>query len=373
MDKKADASKKILGFKYQEMVALLACLNAKDSSKIYLECFGDISDGTTSIEVKHSIDSSKQLINTHIDFWKTINNIINDYDDFRFYNKFILHTTASIKDDSIFENWDKQTIQERKDNLLSVTPNKTINPYFETVKNCKASILKDIIGKFDILSDQPSAKDFYKDELLKHSAIINPLAEKDAESFVVSLFGYISVILINADDYIWEIEIEAFKENYRSYLKAYQLDNLVFPISKISTDSVNHNSFRFVKQLEAIKYDLKIGQAVKDYIRASESQYLMIEKRRSLVKELDDFDDDIIEEFEEKQITHQDMFESVDNPDCISSSKRFYDDCMDEIKSKQTIVGVQRVKTYYPKGRLHAQIENNEEFKWKLNNNHESK
>jgi hypothetical protein len=368
----ADASKKILGFKYQEMVALLACLNAKDTSKIYLESFGDISNDTTSIEVKHSVDSSKKLINTHIDFWKTIYNILNDYDEFRFYSKFILHTTAKIKDDSVFENWDKQTIQERKDNVLSIIPNDTIKPYFETVKNCKAAELKDILGKFEIHSEQPSAKDFYREQLLKHPAITNPVAAKDAEAFIVSLFGYISIELIRDESYKWEIDIQSFKENFRSYLKAYQLENLVFPISKVSTDEIKNNSFRFVKELEEIEYDVKIGQAVRDYLRASESQYLMLEKRRSLANELDDFDDEILEEFEDKKLTHLNTLESDETTEPIKQSRKFYDNCMDEMKMKQTIIGVEGVKSYYPKGRLHNHIENNSELKWKLNTDNES-
>ncbi len=369
----ADASKKILGFKYQEMVALLACLNAKDTSKIYLESFGDISNDTTSIEVKHSIDSSKKLINTHIDFWKTIHNILNDYDEFRFYSKFILHTTAKIKDDSVFENWDKQTIQERKDNVLSITPNDTIKPYFETVKNCKAAILKDILGKFEIHSDQPSAKEFYREQLLKHSAITNPVEAKDAEAFVVSLFGFISFGLIRDESYKWEIDIEAFKENYRSYLKAYQLENLVFPISKVSTGDLKNKSFRFVEELKEINYYVKIGPAVKDYLRASESQYLMVKKRRSLAEELDNFDEELIEEFEDKKLTHLNILESDDTSEQITQSRKFYDNCMDEIKRKQTIFGVEGVKSYYPKGRLHNQIEHNSELKWKLDKDDESK
>lgn len=373
MTAKSDASKKILGFKYQEMVALLACLNAKDTPKIYLECLGDISDETTSVEVKHSTSSSKKLTNTHIDFWKTIHNLIEEYDNFRFYNRFVLHTTAKIKDDSIFRNWEKQTVQERKTNLLSVDPNETIRSYFESVKHCKTNILKDILGKFEILSEQPSAKEFYKEKLLKHPAITCPVAEKDAESFVVSLFGYISFLLIKADDYRWEIDLESFKENYRYYLKGYQLDDLIFPISRKSVENIENHSFRFVKLLEEIKYDKKIGQAVKDFIRASESQYLMLTKRQSLSQELDDFDEEIMEEVEDNKLTHLDELESIDNPDYQRLSKRFYDDSMNKIKVKQQIQGVQGVKPYYPKGRLHNQIEENLEFFWKLNKNHESK
>lgn len=63
-----DASTKILGFKYQETVALIKCLEAKNNTTIYLECFGDISDGETATELKHSIDGKKELYNTHLDF-----------------------------------------------------------------------------------------------------------------------------------------------------------------------------------------------------------------------------------------------------------------------------------------------------------------
>ena len=85
MSSKFDASTKILGFKYQEMVALKECFEAKDGTKIYLECLGDVSDGKISTEVKHSINDDKKLIDTHIDFWKTLSNIITEYDAFRFY------------------------------------------------------------------------------------------------------------------------------------------------------------------------------------------------------------------------------------------------------------------------------------------------
>jgi hypothetical protein len=36
MSSKSDASTKILGFKYQEMVALKECFEAKDGTKIYM-------------------------------------------------------------------------------------------------------------------------------------------------------------------------------------------------------------------------------------------------------------------------------------------------------------------------------------------------
>jgi hypothetical protein len=40
-------STNILGFKYQEMVVLKECFEARDGQKIYLECLYDVSDGKT--------------------------------------------------------------------------------------------------------------------------------------------------------------------------------------------------------------------------------------------------------------------------------------------------------------------------------------
>lgn len=203
MNSKSDASTKILGFKYQEMVALKECFEAKDGTKIYLECLGDVSDGKTSTEVKHSIKDDKKLIDTHIYFWKTLHNIIEEYDTFRFYDEFILHTTAEIKKNSIFEDWETLEKSVKKTKVISVTSNETIKTYYNKVKDFNATELENILDKFKIKDNQKSAKEYYIDILVNHSAIKNIIKEPDRKLFLCSLLGYISFELIKSDIYIY--------------------------------------------------------------------------------------------------------------------------------------------------------------------------
>ena len=206
MGSKKDASTNILGFKYQEMVALKECFEADDGKKIYLECLGDVQDGKRSIETKHSTKSDKELIDTHIDFWKTLSNIITEYDTFRFYNKFILHTTAKAKNDSIFNEWNKLNKFDKHNKIIAIKPSATIKPYFENVEKFDKKELENILDNFVIKDNQKSAKEYYRDTLLNHSAIKNIIREPKREQFLCSLLGYISKELIDSENYIWKIQ-----------------------------------------------------------------------------------------------------------------------------------------------------------------------
>jgi DNA polymerase I-like protein with 3'-5' exonuclease and polymerase domains len=256
--------------------------------------------------------------------------------------------------------------------VIAETPNDTISKYYNNVKNYNEHKLKDILSKFEIQSEQQGAKDFFKSQLLAHPTIINPLKEEDRESFIVSLFGIISYQLIDDErSNKWEINIDWFRDNFRSHLKRYQIDDLIFPISNILVDADSIPSFRFVEELKNINYKGKIGGAIKDYLRASESQLKMIEERPALIEELEMFDDDIFEEMEDRKVSHNDKLSTSNEEEVKEQSKRFYDDCLDSVRSKISIDGVKGIRVYYPKGRVHNQVEE-EGFTWKLGEEDES-
>ncbi len=366
LDKLDDASKKLLGFKYQEMVALIKCLESKDNRSIYLECYGDVSDKTVSIEVKHSINKNKKLINTHIDFWKTIYNCLINYDSYKFYSKFILHTTADIKEDSIFEGWNDKSSQEKVKNILSVNSTNTISKYINFINNFDKVNLENILEKFIIHSNQKNAQDFYVDILCLHPSITNALKEEDRKSFINSMLGYLSYELITAKEYKWEINISSFHENFQSYLKQYQIDELIFPKSNKKIDETNKRNFRFVQELESIEYDDLIGMAFKNYIKAADSRIIMLTKRNSLSERLDDFDEEIKEQFESNIISHIDKLRTETDYNINEKSRRFVDCTEKKVSSEKEIEGVRGVKHYYPKGRLYHCIEEEESLSCKL-------
>jgi len=357
MSKKTDASTKILGFKYQEMVALKECFDAKDGTKIYLECLGDVSDGETSTEVKHSIDEDKKLIDTHIDFWKTLSNIMNEYDTFRFYNKFILHTTAEIKKESIFENWNNSSKSEKLSKIKSVKSNDTIDSYYKNIMSFDESLLEKVLEKFEILDNQKSAKEYYKDVLIKHPVIINSVAEENREAIIYSLLGFISKELITSNNYVWHIDIDTFRDNFRFFMNQYKISDLKFPVSNLVASDSDRNKFNFVKSLEEIDYERKIGKSMNYYLRASESQLKMITARMSLSENLDNYDEDIKEFVLDLEDSHIDKM--VPGIDVKQFSRRFFDESLEKVSSKTKIEGVTETRSYYPKGRLLHNIEIN--------------
>jgi len=363
---KEDASKKILGFKYQEMVALVKCLEAQDDTSIFLECYGDISDNKISIEVKHSIDSNKKLINTHIDFWKTIYNCLENHETYKFYSKFILHTTADIKEDSIFDGWNKKESKTKLADVLSIEATDTISKYVTYINEFDKTTLEKVLDKFVINTNEKSAKDYYIDILCNHPSVIKPLKEEYRKHFINSLLGYISSMLIEADDFKWEINISNFNENFRTYLKSYQIEDLIFPNSNKDIANTNQHKFRFVQELKDIAYDTKVGSAFKHFIKAADSQLMMITKRKNLSEALDNFDDDIKELIEENANIHIDKLKSEQDYDLNEKSRRFIDCTEGKVSTKKEILGVQAIRDYYPKGRLYHCIEDNELLSCKL-------
>lgn len=368
MSNNKDASTKILGFKYQEMVALVKCLEAKNNTIIYLECYGDVSDAETSTEIKHSIDDKKELYDTHIDFWKTLGNIVEYKDDFENYKHFILHTTAKIKIDSIFEKWELLSKEEKAVKVLSIKPNNTISPHFQKVKKCDLEDLKSILCRFKIESEQQNSKEYYKNILIEHNVITTSIPKEQNEAFVCLLLGHLSKELINSENYKWKIDANQFKMDFQVYAKNYKIDDLIFPNIEIDETKTIDNGFKFTNELKNINYETKIGSALKDYFRAQINRLEILNSRKSLASNLDDYDDEILEEFIDMKKSFEDKLKTNLFNDHIEESRRFYDDFLNLISNKKDLLGVksETIKNYYPKGRTHHNIEDNQNVTLKL-------
>jgi hypothetical protein len=363
-----NASTKILGFEYQKMVALIKCLEAKNDTIIHLECFGDVSDGEVSTEMKHSIDDDKELYDTHIDFWKTFGNIIDSKEDFKNYSSFILHTTAKIRIGSIFDGWDSLTDLEKEKKIFSVTPNDTIKTYFNKAKSCDSTILKNILKRFRIEDEQKNAREYYKNILIEHPIITTSVPKIHIESFACFLLGYISEKLIFSNDYIWKIDKNEFQIDYQVYLKNFLIDDLIFPKIKVDRTKIIDKGYKFTSELKKINYSSKIANALDDYFRANLSRIELLKTRKSLAQSLDDYDEEISESFIDLKITYENKLNFSLFKDYKSESRRFYDDYLAEISNKKDLLGVKSdtIKSYYPKGRTHHNIEENPIYSWTL-------
>jgi hypothetical protein len=365
---KSDASTKILGFEYQKMVALIKCLEAKNNTIIHLECFGDVSDGNTSTEIKHSINDGKGLYDTHPDFWKTLGNIIESKEDFKDYDNFTLHTTAKIRVGSIFDGWNQLTDIEKETKILSIIPNETIKSYWNKAKSCNPADLKSILKQFRIEDEQKNAREYYKDILIEHTIITTSVPKIHIESFACFLLGYISEKLITSNDYIWKIDKNEFQIDFQVYLKNFLIDDLIFPNIKIDPKTIIDKGYKFTTELKNIDYNSKIANALNDYFRANLNRIEILKTRKSLTQSLDDYDEEISESFTELKITFENKLNFSLFNNHKEESRRFYDEHQANISNKKDLLGVKSdtIKSYYPKGRTHHNIEENPISSWTL-------
>lgn len=365
---KSDASTKILGFEYQKMVALIKCLEAKNNTVIHLECFGDVSDGDESREMKHSTNDNKELYDTHIDFWKTFGNIIDSQEDFKDYSSFVLHTTAKIRLGSIFEGWNTLTDLDKETRILSITPTNYIKKYYDKAKSCDSTDLKNILDRFRIEDEQRNAREFYKDILIEHTVITTAVPKIHIESFACFLLGYISEKLISSNDYIWKIDKNEFQIDFQVHLKNFLIDDLIFPNIKVDLAKIIDKGYKFTLELKKINYESKIGNALNDYFRANLNRIDLLKSRKSLAQSLDDYDEEISESFSDLKITFENKLNFSLFGNHKEESRRFYDEHQANISNKKDLLGVKSdtIKNYYPKGRTHHSIEENPVFSWTL-------
>ena len=156
-----DATFKLLGFEYQKLIALEKCLDAKPNERIWIECRGDVANKDTSMEIKHH-SSNHNITSNSEDVWNTLKNYITEINITQTFTNLILHTTSSIPNSSIFFDWNRLAIAEKRRKVLNHTPSATIKSYYETVAKCSEENLKLILGRFEIISNQPKIEEMWE-------------------------------------------------------------------------------------------------------------------------------------------------------------------------------------------------------------------
>jgi hypothetical protein len=274
------ATPKYLGFVYQILIALDKCFDAKKNQTIWVECFGDIYDGTKSIEVKHH-SSGGNLASNSVDVWKTLKNIV--IEDTSDMGEFILHTTQKIPTDSIFYEWNTLTPTKKYTLMKNHSPSDTALPYYSEVMKVKRRDLLPILKVFIIKSSQIQVEEFWS-ELSNHRHLTSIHADY-REDAVKWLHGYINLKAVQRP-YYWHININDFDEDYRVYCQKFKTNKIPFP--NTSKDLVNKDtsvSFSFLSELKDIGVKKRArAEAVSDYLRSISSELELLQKRPVLMQ-----------------------------------------------------------------------------------------
>ena len=353
MPERTDATKNILGIEYQKLISLEYCLNSPPNKTVYIEYYGDVASDNESVEVKHHFGEG-YLSNKHIDFWKTLYNLVNDRLAYDAFDSLKLHTTLTIKPDSIFDGWNQLNASDKLSRIMGVESNKTIRTQHARIMSESDYTLKEILSKLTIDSSQPNVTEKL-DSLLSHLALQFIPSATDKTDFIEKMIGYVTTKAIRSPD-CWEININDFRDNMSRFLRKYNQGLTQFPVTKLCeiTREVGQK-FLFEDQMYSIGFsEGKIDRAVNNYLRADNSRLKMLSTSVSPVS-IDDFTDELLDSLNETKGDYTDFFNEGDIFCINKASRNMYDKCL-EINDI-TMDGVSGISGYYFKGSIHGIVQ----------------
>lgn len=360
-----DSTKKQLGFEYQKLIALEHCLDAKNGEHVYIECFGDVQHGNESIEVKHH-EGESNLTSNSVDVWKTLKNLVTEYDKLKSNDKFILQTTQNILTDSIFHNWNQlsKTAKHKilKDHSISPTSQKYKDVVFNTSIISKLDLLE-LLQKFVIHSNEPKINE--KLEQLKEHSVFKMIPDNLRSSAIGVLHQWIVERAINDSDK-WEINISDFNTDLQFSLSKFTKDYIPFPnVSTPAKDEVNlTKGYKFIEKLNAIslkKNDLH--QAFQDYVRSEEAYDEILRINPTLKDNIINYEEEINSglQTEKSAASYTLSKASFSDNSHISKSRDVYFRCI--LKQHNQIAGIRDTEKFFRDGRIHN-INENTDFEW---------
>lgn len=362
-----DSTKKQLGFEFQKLIALEYCLNANNGEYVYIECFGDVQYGTESLEIKHH-EGDSNLTSNSVDVWKTLKNLVIEYEVIKSNDKFLLHTTQTIKNDSIFYCWNGLSKNEKykrlKNQPISSSSKEFKDVIFDNKKISKSDLLE-ILDKFIINSSQPKIEEKLKE--LKSHPTFDIIPETNKSDAIGILNQWIIERAIENSNK-WEVNITDFKIDLRFSLSQFTKDYIPFPsIEKNNVDEEDLNKgFKFISNLKAIslkKSDLH--QAFQDYIRSEDAYKQMIKTNPTLGKNLISYEDDLQDEIttEKSKTSYSLSKESFSDNSHIEKSRDVYFNCI--LKPHIEVLGVKGTQKFFRDGRI-QNINETTDFEWEF-------
>lgn len=360
-----DSTKKQLGFEYQKLIALEYCLNAKNGEYVYIECYGDVQYGNESIEVKHH-EGESNLTSNSVDVWKTLKNLVVEYDKLKSNDRFILHTTQNIPNDSIFYNWNQLTsaakYKKLNEHSISATSKLFKDEVFDT-KNISKPDLLGILDKFIINSGEPNVDE--KLDRLKEHSTFKIIPDNLRNAAIGVLIEQIVEKAIN-DSNKWEINITDFNSDLQFSLSKFTKEYIPFPSIKIpEQDDANlAKGYVFIEKLNAIsirKNDLH--QAFQDYVRSEEAYEEILKINPTLRDNVIAYEVEISStiQTEKSSGSYHLSNESFEDNTHIKKSQEVYFKCISSTHTE--ILGFNGTQRFFRNGRI-QNINETSDFEW---------
>jgi hypothetical protein len=274
------ATDKYLGYVYQVLVAIDHILSADKNQTIWIETYGDVSDETSSTEVKHHAVKKPMSINS-VDLWKTLRNwIVEPTDEF---SKLIFHTTDCVPNEDTFLNWAAKTVPQRFEFLESTTANKSNKEYHDVVMNtANHEKLKSVLKRMDFKWSQPAVPEICK-RLLDAKQLAGVPGKRKHLAFH-QIYGYVNEKALIPKQQ-WQVSLPSFYEELPALLAPFTADRVPFPQIPEPEDISSSNDLPFVVELKSILLpEEERNGLVAKYIRTMLSTTSLLETEPQTMK-----------------------------------------------------------------------------------------
>lgn len=362
-----------LGNLYQYLIALECCLDLSEGQIINIEQLGDITHADYQYEIKHHKDPDHQLIDTHIDFWKTLRNWVDNRNLLTQYGNLVLLTSSCVRNGTLVGDWNRLDSKERMEKigdlqsqiLNSGKEYKTIYKHIEKVfdfsNGYTKTALTELLGKIIIKHSYENALSLW-DRLKTHQSLL-AIPIKQRTSILTSLLGFIAHKGVTSTA-SWDIEVSEFHEYLRDRADEIRSkEHIEYPDLAQFEIGAQYDDHRFVKEIHRIPYSEKVPLAAKDYYFTSVTIGRMADQNPHVISEFQSEVEQIGIELITKKESACFLVTEKSNKNLVKNSKMLYNDSMLNLKASDKYA--KGAKKEFHRGLIHTHV-NSSGFKWKI-------
>lgn len=362
-----------LGNLYQYLIALECCLDLSEGQVVSIEQLGDITHADYQYEIKHHAQPDHQLIDTHIDFWKTLRNWVDNKGVLDQYANFVLLTSSCVREETLVGDWNRIDSDERyeklsvlKDQILSSDKQyKTIKKHVERVFDFSGlyseSVLTELLGKIVIKHSYESASLLWERLKVHQGLLAIPI--KDRSKILISLLGFIAHKGVTTTAK-WDIEVSEFHDFLRERAAEIRSNEYIhYPDLGQIEIGTEYDDHRFVKEIHRIPYPEKVPLAAKDYYFASVTIGRMAEQNPHAISEFQSEVDQIGIELTAKKENICFAIAGKTDSNLVKNSKILFNDAILHLKASDKYL--KAAKKEFHRGLIHTHV-NGSDFKWKI-------
>ena len=370
-----DATLAKVGDIFQYYIALRDCFLMKSGDKIQIEINGDVSlitntsKSSSQKEVKHHF-GDKYLSDRDIDFWKTLANWYKDYNRVNVFSYLILHTTADIKAESVFSDWNSKEPNEKLVILKEIgtvikSKEETFRAKYNDIfrpEDYDEYMLLNILSKFTIEYSQNKIEGISSE----FDSFVGHIPECNRDKYIGALLGQI-LSLVKDPPHKWEVTRKAFDKILQQTSPAFSNEKETPLPTEYAEEMVPQNEValleqkNFVTAIRNINYDTQIPDAVSNYWKMEMTVIRYFKNDLLYTRSLRRYEDNLKDRLKYTKESKKLEVSGSNRDDQIRQSKLLYNQVMAwEAGDFESII---RNQGYFQRGVIHNIVDEND-FDW---------